>query len=94
MSHYKGERKMVHFRLPAELAETLDDAAYWTRQTVTDIVVAGVRAELARLQKQYGEPFPLCQRCAECGRKFPWQGPELDLCDGCLEEVLEEEFGE
>lgn len=49
----------VGLRFNEEIAEELRAAAYWTRETVTDIVETAILERLDKLRKIYngGQPF-------------------------------------
>jgi hypothetical protein len=44
--------------LPADLIEAAKNAAWFVRRPLTTIAENGIRAELARLEKENGKPFP------------------------------------
>ena len=49
----------VTLHLTREMASKLRAAVYWTPgETLTSLVERGVRVEIARMEKERGEPFP------------------------------------
>jgi hypothetical protein len=53
------ERSRVKFntRLRADLYEKLRAAAFWTGESITDLVEDAMRHHIARLEDEHGEPF-------------------------------------
>lgn len=46
------------FHMRPDLLEKLRHAAWWERTTVTELVNAAVAAEVERLERKRGEPYP------------------------------------
>jgi hypothetical protein len=64
-----GSREKLGVTLPADLAERARDAAYWTRGTLVGLIEAGLRSELARLEKANGGAFDPRESELRTGRK-------------------------
>jgi len=65
----KPKRIRATFHLPEDLVDAARDAAYWTPGlTLAAIAEAGLRAEVRRLEKKRGEPFPRREKDLVGGR--------------------------
>jgi hypothetical protein len=53
-----ARKERYTLNLPADLIELAKNAAWFTRRPLTMIAEDGIRAELARLEKEHGKPFP------------------------------------
>jgi hypothetical protein len=59
----------VTFRVPADLLEKTRDVAYWERIGVSEFCALSLRAEIARREKQRGEPYARRERELKRGRR-------------------------
>lgn len=55
--HTQRSRVKFNTRLRADLYEKLRAAAFWTDESITDLVEAAVRTHIQNLEDERGEPF-------------------------------------
>jgi len=53
-----GEKGHVSFRLPKEIIEKIRAAAFWTGERTGEIAARALAAEVERLERKRGSPFP------------------------------------
>jgi hypothetical protein len=54
-----SRKERYTLNLPTDLIEAAKNAAWFHRMPLTTIAEHGIRAELARLEKENGKPFPI-----------------------------------
>ena len=65
----RSSSMQVAVRLPADLVDRMRAAAFYTPgETITSLIERGATAEIARLERERGEPFPAASGPVRRGR--------------------------